>query len=84
MKETEADAVKLEGGSEIIESVERILCAGIPVMGHLGLTPQSINKYGTYTVRAKEESEAAKLISDAHLLEDTGCFSIVVEKYPPH
>ncbi|MCX4358176.1 MAG: 3-methyl-2-oxobutanoate hydroxymethyltransferase [Rikenellaceae bacterium] len=82
MKETEADAVKLEGGSEIIESVERILCAGIPVMGHLGLTPQSINKYGTYTVRAKEESEAAKLISDAHLLEDTGCFSIVVEKIP--
>ena len=82
MKEAGAEAVKLEGGAEIRESIERILTAGIPVMGHLGLTPQSINKYGTYTVRAKEESEAAKLISDAHLLEDTGCFSIVVEKIP--
>ena len=82
MKETEADAVKLEGGVEIIESVERILCAGIPVMGHLGLTPQSIHKFGTYTVRAKEEAEAEKLISDAHALEAAGCFAIVLEKIP--
>lgn len=82
MKETEADAVKLEGGQEILESVQRILCAGIPVMGHLGLTPQSINKYGTYTVRAKEKEEADKLISDAHVLEDAGCFAIVLEKIP--
>ncbi len=82
MKETEADAVKLEGGSEIIESVERILCAGIPVMGHLGLTPQSINKYGTYSVRAKEEEEAEKLYNDAKLLEQAGCFGIVLEKIP--
>lgn len=82
MKETEADAVKLEGGSEIIESVERILTAGIPVMGHLGLTPQSILKYGTYAVRAREEAEAEKLISDAHKLEDAGCFGIVLEKIP--
>ncbi|MBK3517048.1 3-methyl-2-oxobutanoate hydroxymethyltransferase [Carboxylicivirga marina] len=82
MKETAADAVKLEGGSEIIESVERILSAGIPVMGHLGLTPQSIHKFGTYTVRAKQEEEAEKLIQDAHLLEDTGCFGIVLEKIP--
>lgn len=82
MKETVADAVKLEGGSEIIESVERILSAGIPVMGHLGLTPQSINKYGTYTVRAREEEEAEKLVSDAKLLEKVGCFSIVLEKIP--
>lgn len=82
MKETEADAVKLEGGEEILESVQRILCAGIPVMGHLGLTPQSINKYGTYTVRAKEKEEADKLIRDAHVLEDAGCFAIVLEKIP--
>ncbi|MFI3280764.1 MAG: 3-methyl-2-oxobutanoate hydroxymethyltransferase [Rikenellaceae bacterium] len=82
MKETEADCVKLEGGEEILESVQRILSAGIPVMGHLGLTPQSINKFGTYTVRAKEESEANKLIADAHLLEQAGCFAIVLEKIP--
>src|SRR5574344_170118 len=82
MKETGADAIKIEGGSEIIESVERILSAGIPIMGHLGLTPQSIHKFGTYTVRAKEEAEAQKLISDAHQLEDAGCFSIVLEKIP--
>ena len=82
MKETEADAVKLEGGAEIIDSVQRILCAGIPVMGHLGLTPQSINKYGTYAVRAREEAEAEKLYSDALLLAETGCFGIVLEKIP--
>ena len=82
MKETEADSVKLEGGVEIIESVERILCAGIPVMGHWGLTPQSIHKFGTYTVRAKEEAEAAKLISDAHALQEAGCFALVLEKIP--
>lgn len=82
MKETEADAVKMEGGEEILESVKRILTAGIPVMGHLGLTPQSINKFGTYSVRAKSEEEANKLISDAHLLEEAGCFAIVVEKIP--
>lgn len=82
MKETEADAIKLEGGEEVLESIERILSAGIPVMGHLGLTPQSIHKYGTYTVRAKEEAEANKLIHDAHLLEEAGCFSIVLEKIP--
>lgn len=82
MKETEADAVKVEGGEEILESVKRILCAGIPVMGHLGLTPQSINKFGTYAVRAKEEAEAEKLVADAHLLQDAGCFGIVVEKIP--
>ena len=81
MKETGADCVKMEGG-EIRESIERILSAGIPVMGHLGLTPQSINKFGTYTVRAKEEAEAQKLIKDAHLLEEIGCFSIVLEKIP--
>lgn len=81
MKETEADAIKLEGGEEVLESIERILSAGIPVMGHLGLTPQSIHKYGT-TVRAKEEAEANKLIHDAHLLEEAGCFSIVLEKIP--
>lgn len=74
MKEAEADAVKLEGGEEILESVQRILCAGIPVMGHLGLTPQSIHKYGTYAVRAKEQAEADKLVRDAHLLEEAGCF----------
>ena len=82
MKETHADCIKLEGGSEVRESIERILCAGIPVMGHLGLTPQSINKFGTYTVRAKEEAEAKKLIEDAHLLEEIGCFSLVLEKIP--
>ena len=82
MKETHADCMKLEGGSEIRESIERILCAGIPVMGHLGLTPQSINKFGTYTVRAREEAEAKKLIADAHLLEEIGCFAIVLEKIP--
>ena len=82
MKVTHADAVKVEGGKEIIESVERILSAGIPVMGHLGLMPQSINKYGTYTVRAKEEVEAQKLMDDAILLEKVGCFAIVLEKIP--
>lgn len=82
MKETEADAVKMEGGEEILESVQRILSAGIPVMGHLGLTPQSIHKFGTYTVRAKEEAEAAKLVRDAHLLSEAGCFGIVLEKIP--
>ena len=82
MKESGAHAVKLEGGSEIMESIERILTAGIPVMGHLGLTPQSIYKFGTYTVRAKEEEEADKLLSDAKLLEEAGCFSIVLEKIP--
>lgn len=82
MKETGAHAVKLEGGKEICESVTRILSAGIPVMGHLGLTPQSIHKFGTYVVRAREEEEAEKLIEDAHLLEETGCFAIVLEKIP--
>ena len=82
MKETHAEAVKMEGGAEIRESVERILCAGIPVMGHLGLTPQSINKFGTYNVRAREEAEAEKLVQDAHLLEEIGCFAIVLEKIP--
>jgi len=82
MKETEANAVKIEGGSEILESVNRILSAGIPVMGHLGLTPQSINKFGTYVVRATTKEEANKLIKDAHALEDAGCFAIVLEKVP--
>lgn len=82
MKEAEAHAVKLEGGEEVVDSVKRILTAGIPVMGHLGLTPQSIYKFGTYEVRAKEEEEARKLISDARLLEEAGCFSIVLEKIP--
>lgn len=82
MKETHADAVKLEGGQEIIESVKRILSAGIPIMGHLGLTPQSIHKFGTYTVRAREDAEANKLIEDAHLLAETGCFALVLEKIP--
>lgn len=82
MKETHADCVKLEGGSEIRESIEKILCAGIPVMGHLGLTPQSINKFGTYTVRAREEAEADKLVEDAKLLEEIGCFALVLEKIP--
>jgi 3-methyl-2-oxobutanoate hydroxymethyltransferase len=82
MKETAADAVKLEGGSEVIDSVERIISAGIPVMGHLGLMPQSIHKFGTYSVRAKEEAEAEKLVADAHLLEEAGCFAVVLEKIP--
>jgi len=82
MKETGAHAVKLEGGEEILESISRILSAGVPVMGHLGLTPQSIYKFGTYVVRAREEEEAAKLIHDAHLLEKAGCFAIVLEKVP--
>ena len=82
MKETGASAVKLEGGSEVVESIERILTAGIPVMGHLGLTPQSIYKFGTYVVRAQQEEEARKLVSDAKLLEETGCFAIVLEKIP--
>ncbi len=82
MKETEAGAIKLEGGSEVQESITRILSAGIPVMGHLGLMPQSIHKFGTYVVRATEEEEAEKLIEDAHLLEDLGCFAIVLEKIP--
>lgn len=82
MKETGAHGVKLEGGVEVKESIERILTAGIPVMGHLGLTPQSIYKFGTYTVRAKEELEAQKLRTDAKVLEDAGCFAIVLEKIP--
>jgi 3-methyl-2-oxobutanoate hydroxymethyltransferase len=82
MKESGAHSVKLEGGSEVQESISRILSAGIPVMGHLGLTPQSIYKFGTYTVRAKEDEEAAKLIEDAKLLEKIGCFAIVLEKIP--
>ena len=82
MKETEADAVKLEGGEEILESVERILTAGIPIMGHLGLTPQSIHKFGTYTVRARGEAGAGKLVRDARLLEEAGCFAVVLEKIP--
>jgi 3-methyl-2-oxobutanoate hydroxymethyltransferase len=82
MKESGAHAVKLEGGQEIKESVERILTAGIPVMGHLGLTPQSIYKFGTYTVRAKEEMEAQRLKEDSQLLEEYGCFGIVLEKIP--
>ncbi len=82
MKESGAHAVKLEGGSEIEESVRRILSAGVPVMGHLGLTPQSIYKFGTYSVRAKEEAEAQKLIDDALLLQEAGCFAIVLEKIP--
>jgi len=82
MKETLCAAVKLEGGSEIIESVERIVSSGIPVMGHLGLTPQSINKFGTYAVRAKTDEEARKLMSDAKMLEEAGCFAVVLEKIP--
>ena len=82
MKESEGHAVKLEGGAEIVESIQRILTAGIPVMGHLGLTPQSIYKFGTYSVRAKEEEEAEKLIADAKILEEAGCFAIVLEKIP--
>jgi 3-methyl-2-oxobutanoate hydroxymethyltransferase len=82
MKEAEAHAVKLEGGEDVVDSIKRILTAGIPVMGHLGLTPQSIYKFGTYEVRAKEEEEANKLIADAKLLEEAGCFAIVLEKIP--
>ncbi len=82
MKETHADALKLEGGEEILPSVRKILDAGIPIMGHLGLTPQSINKFGTYSVRAKDEAEAEKLKHDAKLLADAGCFAIVLEKIP--
>jgi 3-methyl-2-oxobutanoate hydroxymethyltransferase len=82
MKESHADALKMEGGEEIIPTVKRIISAGIPVMGHLGLMPQSINKYGTYAVRAKEDAEAEKLIRDAHLLEEAGCFGLVLEKIP--
>ena len=82
MKESGCDALKLEGGIEIIDTVKSILAAGIPVMGHLGLTPQSINKFGTYAVRAKEEAEAAKLISDARALQEAGCFALVLEKIP--
>lgn len=82
MKESGAHAIKIEGGQEIKESVLRILSAGVPVMGHLGLTPQSIYKFGTYVVRAKEEEEAKKLVADAHVLEECGCFGIVLEKIP--
>src|SRR5678815_1457151 len=82
MKETGAHAIKLEGGEEVLESVRRIISAGIPVMGHLGLTPQSIYKFGTYNVRAKEEEEANKLRSDAKLLQEAGCFGLVLEKIP--
>lgn len=82
MKESSADAVKLEGGREVLESINRILSAGIPVMGHLGLTPQSIHKFGTYVVRATQDDEAEKLVEDAHLLEEAGCFGVVLEKIP--
>jgi 3-methyl-2-oxobutanoate hydroxymethyltransferase len=82
MKETGAHSIKVEGGEEVIESIQRIIAAGIPVMGHLGLTPQSIYKFGTYTVRAKEEDEANKLKKDALLLQEAGCFAIVLEKIP--
>ena len=82
MKITHADAIKIEGGREIKESVERILSAGIPIMGHLGLTPQSINKFGSYGVRAKEEAEAQRLLEDALLLQEWGCFAVVLEKIP--
>jgi 3-methyl-2-oxobutanoate hydroxymethyltransferase len=82
MKESGAHAIKLEGGEEVIESVKRIISAGVPVMGHLGLTPQSIYKFGTYSVRAVEKEEADKLIRDAQLLQDAGCFAIVLEKIP--
>jgi 3-methyl-2-oxobutanoate hydroxymethyltransferase len=82
MKETGAHAVKLEGGEEVIDSVKKIVSAGIPVMGHLGLTPQSIYKFGTYAVRAKEKVEAAKLRKDATLLQNAGCFALVLEKIP--
>jgi 3-methyl-2-oxobutanoate hydroxymethyltransferase len=82
MKETGADALKIEGGKEIITDIKKIIDAGLPVMGHLGLMPQSINKYGTYTVRAQDEDEAAKLLEDARLLQEVGCFAIVLEKIP--
>ena len=82
MKETGAHSIKLEGGKEVVESIKRIVAAGIPVMGHLGLTPQSIYKFGTYTVRAKHEEEAAKLRNDAQLLQEAGCFAVVLEKIP--
>jgi 3-methyl-2-oxobutanoate hydroxymethyltransferase len=82
MKESGAHGIKLEGGTEVVESVQRIITAGIPVMGHLGLTPQSIYKFGTYTVRAKDEAEAEKLKIDAHALQDAGCFGVVLEKIP--
>lgn len=82
MKETGADAVKMEGGEEVLESISRILSAGIPVMGHLGLTPQSINKFGSYAVRATDEQEAEQVVHDAHILESAGCFAIVLEKIP--
>lgn len=82
MKETGVDALKLEGGEEIIDTVRRIIASGVPVMGHLGLMPQSINKYGSYGLRAKDEAEANKLISDARLLQDAGCFALVLEKIP--
>ncbi|GHU98696.1 3-methyl-2-oxobutanoate hydroxymethyltransferase [Bacteroidia bacterium] len=82
MKEAEVDGLKLEGGQEVIDSISRVISAGIPVMGHLGLTPQSIHKFGTYSVRAREEDEARKLLHDAHLLEEAGCFGIVLEKIP--
>lgn len=82
MKESGGHAVKLEGGSEVKDSVLRILSAGVPVMGHLGLTPQSIYKFGTYTVRAREEEEANKLLDDAEMLQECGCFGLVLEKIP--
>ncbi len=82
MKETGADSLKIEGGKEVVEDIKKIIDAGIPVMGHLGLMPQSINKYGTYTVRAKEKAEADKLLEDAKLLEEAGCYGIVLEKIP--
>lgn len=82
MKETGAHSIKLEGGEEVLESIRRIISAGVPVMGHLGLTPQSIYKFGTYTVRAKEEAEAEKLKQDARLLQEAGCFALVLEKIP--
>ena len=82
MKITHADALKLEGGEEVIDSVKKIIASGIPVMGHLGLMPQSINKYGSYAIRAKEDKEAEKLMSDAKLLEEAGCYAIVLEKIP--
>jgi 3-methyl-2-oxobutanoate hydroxymethyltransferase len=82
MKETGAHSIKLEGGEEVVDSIKRIISAGVPVMGHLGLTPQSIYKFGTYAVRAKEEAEAEALVKNARLLEEAGCFSIVLEKIP--
>lgn len=82
MKETGAHAIKLEGGEEVVDSIKRIISAGVPVMGHLGLTPQSINKFGTYAVRAKEEAEAEALVKNAHALEEAGCFAVVLEKIP--